>query len=71
VTREALEEMRRDGESLALRDEFRRSGAAVQRWERAHPGGLDAVLEWIEQLRHLLGDPEVGLEPWRGDDFRL
>lgn len=71
MKREDLEEMRRDALSPEIREEFRRSARAVARWEREHPHGLDAVLDWIEQLRRLFGDPEVNREPWRGEDFRL
>ena len=65
------EQMRRDAFSSEIRADFRRSPRAVARWEREHPLGLDSVLDWIEQLRRLLGDPEVNREPWRGEDFRL
>ncbi len=71
MTREDLAEMRRDAESPEIRDEFRRSARAVRRWERDHPRDLASVLNWIEQLRRLFGDPEVNREPWRGEDFRL
>ncbi len=71
MTREDLAEMRRDAESPEIRDEFRRSAQAVRRWERDHPQDLASVLNWIEQLRRLFGDPEVNREPWRGEDFRL
>ncbi len=71
MKREDLEEMRRDALSPEIREEFRRSARAVARWEREHPRDLDAVLDWIEQLRRLFGDPEVNREPWRGEDFRL
>ncbi len=71
MKREDLEEMRRDALSPEIREEFRRSARAVARWEREHPRGLASVLDWIEQLRRLFGDPEVNREPWRGEDFRL
>ncbi len=71
VTREDLEEMRRDADSAEIRAEFRRSARAVLRWERDHPQDLVAVLAWIEQLRRLFGDPEPDREPWRGENFRL
>ena len=71
MKREDLEEMRRDALSPEIREEFRRSARAVARWEREHPRDLDSVLDWIEQLRRLFGDPEVNREPWRGEDFRL
>jgi hypothetical protein len=29
------------------------------------------ILNWIDQLRTLFGDPPVDRRPWRGDDFRL
>ncbi|MEE9280619.1 MAG: hypothetical protein V3V67_10635 [Myxococcota bacterium] len=63
--------MRRDADSPEIREEFRRSARAVRRWERDHPQDLAAILDWIEQLRQLFGDPEVNLEPWQGEDFRL
>jgi hypothetical protein len=33
--------------------------------------GLDAVLDWIDQLRALFGEPRVDRRVWRGSDFRL
>ncbi len=71
LKREDLEDMRRDGLSPEIRDDFKRSAEAVARWEREHPQNLASVLDWIEQLRRLFGDPEVNREPWRGEDFRL
>ncbi len=71
MKRRDLEEMRRDALSPEIRAEFRSSARAVARWEREHPQGLGSVLDWIEQLRGLFGDPEVNREPWRGEDFRL
>ena len=71
MTTEELEDMRRDARSPKIREEFRRSAEAVRAWEREHPQGLEAVLDWIEQLRRIFGDPEVDREPWRGEDFRL
>jgi hypothetical protein len=69
--REDLEEMRRDGLSAQVRERFSRSQQAVRRWEREHPTTIDSILDWIDQLRAVFGEPPVNLEPWRGDDFRL
>jgi len=44
---------------------------ATRRWERVHAPDLEAILEWIDELRALLGDPPVERRPWRGSDFRL
>ncbi len=66
-----LESMREDGHSAAIRREFEASAAATARWDRAHPMDVNAVLDWIEELRLVFGDPPVDRRPWRGDDFRL
>lgn len=68
---EELEEMRRDALSPERREEFRRSALAVGGWERDHPVGLADILEWIDQLRTLFGEPVIDRAPWRGEDFRL
>ena len=47
------------------------SERACQAWDRAHPTTLEGILDWIEQLRQVFGDPPVDRTPWRGDDFRL
>jgi hypothetical protein len=68
---EELEGMRQDGLSAEVRREFRAAARATAEWERAHPAGLDEILDWIDQLRALFGDPAVDRTPWRGEDFRL
>jgi len=55
----------------SARANFEASRRAVAEWERAHPIGIEAILDWIDQLRSLFGDPPVDRRPWRGDDFRL
>lgn len=66
-----LESLREDGVSPAMRRELRASARATEQWDRAHPTGLAAILDWIEQLRAVFGDPPVDRRPWRGSDFRL
>lgn len=66
-----LEEMRDHALDPRTRENFRRSEAAVQRWERDNPTTLDRMLDWIEQIRRTFGDLPVDREPWRGTDFRL
>jgi len=63
--------MRRDWIIPDVDGEFARSEEAVREWERAHPTTLDSILDWIDSVRSVLGDPPVNREPWRGDDFRL
>jgi hypothetical protein len=55
----------------SAREAFDASRRAVAAWERAHPVDLAGILDWIDQLRALFGDPPVDQRPWRGDDFRL
>ncbi len=55
----------------SAREGFDTSRRAVAAWERAHPVDLAGILDWIDQLRALFGDPPVDHRPWRGDDFRL
>jgi len=66
-----LEDMREDGLSEHRRREFRAAAEASRRYDEAHPVGLEEILDWIEQLRALFGDPPVNRAPWRGGDFRL
>ena len=68
---EELEAMREDGLSEEIRREFRASAEATARWDRAHPTDVAAVLDWIDQLRAVFGDPPVDRRPWRGEDFRI
>ncbi len=56
---------------MHCRQRSERSSGVPRAREREHPQGLGSVLDWIEQLRGLFGDPEVNREPWRGEDFRL
>ena len=68
---EELESMREDGLSAEVRRQFQASAEATARWDRAHPLDVNAILDWIEQLRQLFGDAPVDRRPWHGDDFRL
>jgi hypothetical protein len=69
--REELAEMREQGLSEGIREEFRASRRAVSAWERAHPVDVAGILDWVDQLRSVFGEPPVDRRPWRGDDFRL
>ena len=66
-----LEEFRDDALSEGARRAFRASAEVTARWDRAHPLDVNAILDWIEQLRQVFGDPEPDRRPWRGNDFRL
>jgi hypothetical protein len=68
---EELESMREEGLSPDVRREFRASAEATERWDRAHPLDLNGILDWIDELRHVFGEPPVDRRSWRGDDFRL
>jgi hypothetical protein len=70
-TAEELASLREDGLSETLRREFRASARATAAWEREHGADLEAILDWIDQLRSIFGDPPVDRTPWRGSDFRL
>ena len=70
-TTEELASLREDGLSEARRREFQASARATAEWERRHGAGLEEILDWIEQLRSIFGDPPVDRTPWRGSDFRL
>jgi len=70
-TAEELASLREDGLSESVRREFQASARATAAWERGHGAGLEAILDWIEQLRSIFGDPAVDRAPWRGSDFRL
>ena len=76
LTREQLEEMRADGLSPEIRKAFAAAESAVDAWERERGRsqsqlGIEEMLDWIDQLRQVFGDPEVDRRPWIGDDFRL
>lgn len=64
-------ELLEDARSETRRREFADSTRACEAWERAHPVSLEAILDWIDQLRAAFGEPEVDRTPWRGDDFRI
>lgn len=68
---EELEAMRADGLSEKVRADFRASTLATERWDRAHPIGLEQILDFIDQLREAFGEPAVETRPWKGNDFRL
>ncbi len=55
----------------SARASFAASRRAIAQWDRAHPVDLAAMLDWVDQLRALFGDPPVDRQPWRGDDLRL
>jgi len=71
MSREDLDAFRAEGLSEARRDAFRRAAEAEASWDAAHPVDLAAILDFIDQLRALFGDPPVDRTPWRGSDFRL
>jgi len=66
-----IEELLRDARDPERTRAFAESARICEEWDRAHPVGLEGILDWIEQLRALFGDPPVDRTPWRGDDFRL
>jgi hypothetical protein len=70
-TTEELESMREEGFSAEVRAAFRKSARAVAAWERAHPVDIEGILDWVDQLRGIFGDPPVDRRPWRGNDFRI
>jgi hypothetical protein len=70
--RKELEDMREEGLSQALRQDFAAAEQAAAAWEQTRPPlGLSAVLDLIDELRSVFGDPEVDRRPWVGTDFRL
>lgn len=71
MIRDELEAFRAEGLSEARRDAFRRAAEAEASWDAAHPIDLAGILDFIDQLRSLFGDPPVDRTPWRGRDFRL
>jgi hypothetical protein len=68
---EELEEFRAAALSAAARRAFRASAEATRSRERAHPTDVDAVINWIDELRRAFGEPPLDRQPWRGRDFRL
>ncbi len=65
-------DVRREASQLGLeRDDFARSARAVSRFERSRRARIDALLDWVDALRDLFGDPPVNPRSWRGSDFRL
>ena len=62
-----LEEGQSPGRQRALRE----AGARSRDREHEQLRTLDALLDWIEQLHALFGEPPLDERPWRGGDFRL
>ena len=60
-----------DGLSEARRRDFEESARICADRDRAHPVSLEGILDWIDQLRALFGEPCVDRTPWQGDDFRI
>ena len=71
MTKNELLEFRDEGRSGERRQAFRDAERKIRDWERAHPQTLDSILDWIDQLRDVFGDPPIDTRPWQGDDFRL
>lgn len=69
--REVLESLRSDGSSEERRRAFRAAEERAHEWTLTHPIGLEEILDWIDQLRSLFGDPPVDRTPWRTPDLRL
>jgi hypothetical protein len=65
------EQILAEARSDTVRANFAASERACEAWDRAHPVTLEGILDWIEQLRQLFGDPPVDRTPWKGDDFRI
>ncbi len=73
---EQLERMRDDGLSREVRDAFAAANRACDAWERERGRaqsrlGIDEVLDWIDELRAVFGEPEIDRRSWIGNDFRL
>ena len=76
LTSEQLERMRKDGLSRDVRDAFAAAMRASDVWERERGRaqsqlGIDEILDWIDELRSVFGEPEVDRRSWIGTDFRL
>jgi hypothetical protein len=71
LSRGECEEILAEARSPRARANFAAAERVCDEWDRAHPTTLEGILDWIEQLRQLFGDPPVDREPWRGDDFKL
>ena len=76
LRREELEEMREDGSSAEIRDAFAAAERASAEWDRARGRaqsqlGIEEILDWIDELRAVFGEPDVDRRPWVGDDFKL
>lgn len=65
------EEMLAEARSERVRANFAASARDCEAWDRAHPTTLEGILEWIEQLRQVFGDPPVDRTPSVADDFRI
>jgi hypothetical protein len=76
LTPAQLEQMRDDGLSGDVREAFATAERATDTWERdraraASQLGIGEILDWIDELRAVFGEPEVDRRPWIGEDFRL
>lgn len=70
-TVQELASLREDAFDAARSRDLEASARRCAEWDRAHPVSLEGILDWIEQLRRVFGDPPVDRTPWRGDDFRI
>lgn len=71
-TPDELEAMRESGQSTDLRSAFARGEQSITEWESGQRAiGVAEVLDWIDELRRVFGDPKVDRDPWIGDDLRL
>jgi hypothetical protein len=71
-SRQELDSLREDGLSPERRGALRESARVGDETEGLRGGpGIEAILDWIDELRALFGDPPPNLRPWPGTDFRL
>jgi hypothetical protein len=71
VTPEELQEFLAESRSPERERALREAAAKLRLWEQSHPHTLDGILDWIDQLRAIFGEPPVDPRPWVGNDFRL
>ncbi len=71
MTREEQREFLEEGRSPEREQAFREAADKMRQWERSHPQTLDGMLDWIDQLRSVFGEPPIDTRPWIGNDFRL
>ena len=73
MNRREMEAFVAEGRDPKRQADLREAARLNRAWDLEHRplGTIDEVLDFVDQLREIFGEPKVDTRPWRGDDFRL